>query len=174
MPKNKFIVGEIVRWKNYAGVGKVISYAHDSIRGTYEYLVEDIAINNKRYFLEHDLELQKPYKFNIGDKVLVKGISGIYTIVSRERATIVNSNKYDVTNKNINFSVTHAEDNLVAYNPTSSLNFEVGDKVLGKGEQESIEHHFSRNCQHEWVNVGFTSIKLVCKHCDKEKGGDDA
>ena len=24
-------------------------------------------------------------------------------------------------------------------------------------------------CSHEWVNMGFTSIQLVCKKCDKEK-----
>jgi len=24
-------------------------------------------------------------------------------------------------------------------------------------------------CEHEWVNVGFTSITEVCKHCDKQR-----
>ena len=24
-------------------------------------------------------------------------------------------------------------------------------------------------CQHEYVNVGFTSVKEICKKCDKEK-----
>ena len=27
----------------------------------------------------------------------------------------------------------------------------------------------SVSCSHEFVNVGFTTIKMVCKHCDKEK-----
>jgi hypothetical protein len=26
-------------------------------------------------------------------------------------------------------------------------------------------------CEHEYVNVSFTGIKLVCKFCDKEKEG---
>jgi hypothetical protein len=25
------------------------------------------------------------------------------------------------------------------------------------------------SCSHEWVNVGFTSVRMVCKKCDKEK-----
>ena len=25
-------------------------------------------------------------------------------------------------------------------------------------------------CNHSFVNVGFMHLKLVCKHCDKEKG----
>ena len=24
-------------------------------------------------------------------------------------------------------------------------------------------------CAHKWVNVGFTTVKEVCKHCDREK-----
>jgi hypothetical protein len=27
----------------------------------------------------------------------------------------------------------------------------------------------SMSCQHEWVNAGFTSIKMVCKKCDADK-----
>lgn len=28
-------------------------------------------------------------------------------------------------------------------------------------------------CHHDWVNMGFTSLKLVCKKCDKEKKRGD-
>lgn len=29
--------------------------------------------------------------------------------------------------------------------------------------------HWTKDCSHEWVNAGFTSITMVCKHCDLEK-----
>lgn len=32
-----------------------------------------------------------------------------------------------------------------------------------------VECSESKNGKHEYVNVGFTSEKYVCKHCDTEK-----
>jgi hypothetical protein len=28
----------------------------------------------------------------------------------------------------------------------------------------------TKACAHEYVNVGFNSVRMVCKHCDKEQG----
>jgi hypothetical protein len=32
-------------------------------------------------------------------------------------------------------------------------------------EEDEIIH----SCEHEWINVGFTHITLVCKKCNKDK-----
>lgn len=32
-------------------------------------------------------------------------------------------------------------------------------------EQENVE----QTCEHDFVNVAFTHIKMVCKHCDQEQ-----
>lgn len=44
-------------------------------------------------------------------------------------------------------------------------------KIIARNEEEVnlIGTASVDKCNHEYVNVGFTSIKLVCKHCDKEK-----
>lgn len=37
-----------------------------------------------------------------------------------------------------------------------------------KEEEEKRAKSKSDKCVHEFVNMGFTFIKLVCKHCDME------
>ena len=34
---------------------------------------------------------------------------------------------------------------------------------------DDVQKDTSQECQHEYVNMGFYTIQMVCKHCDKEK-----
>lgn len=60
-------------------------------------------------------------------------------------------------------------------------NISLGNHPLSKhfyctSSGDMIEHIRSyivsnmwESCQHQWINVGFTSLKIVCKICDCEK-----
>lgn len=50
------------------------------------------------------------------------------------------------------------------------------ENVMGISIRESLrsiapmdEDEIKSACQHEWVNVGFYTLKMVCKHCDAEE-----
>jgi len=50
---------------------------------------------------------------------------------------------------------------------------------MPEGLEEKLDEFFEKAegvprerpayCNHEWVNMGFTSLTMVCKKCDKEK-----
>jgi hypothetical protein len=42
-------------------------------------------------------------------------------------------------------------------------------KEKDEKEEEKEEKKETLYCSHEWVNVGFNHIKMVCKHCDIDK-----
>lgn len=39
--------------------------------------------------------------------------------------------------------------------------------IYGLGPGDTIETN--KKCDHKWIEVGFTHIKTVCKHCDIEQ-----
>jgi hypothetical protein len=41
--------------------------------------------------------------------------------------------------------------------------------LILKGDNLIVKTKVIPICDHEWVNVGFSSIKMVCKKCDMEK-----
>jgi hypothetical protein len=43
------------------------------------------------------------------------------------------------------------------------------DNKLDKFFAKASDAPRSPPCKHDWVNMGFTSMQMVCKKCDKEK-----
>jgi hypothetical protein len=51
---------------------------------------------------------------------------------------------------------------------------------MPEGLDEKLDEFFEKAegipretfCRHEWVNMGFTSMSLVCKKCNKDKPDD--
>jgi hypothetical protein len=44
-----------------------------------------------------------------------------------------------------------------------------GAILIIRGHQLIAKNKVTPICDHQWVNVGFSSIKMVCKKCDAEK-----
>lgn len=50
------------------------------------------------------------------------------------------------------------------------MNYDMAIKIdLSFWDDEVPSRYNTDSCTHEYVNVSFMGIKLVCKHCDKEK-----
>lgn len=48
--------------------------------------------------------------------------------------------------------------------------FPYGDGTTpAKGYGKSIVENMTPSCDHEFVNIGFSTLKMVCKKCDKEQ-----
>lgn len=57
-------------------------------------------------------------------------------------------------------------DKIPEMNFTLCIHTSMWDWELDEASEEVNKDALT--CTHEWVNVGFSTIKMVCKHCDRD------
>jgi hypothetical protein len=103
------------------------------------------------------------FKYMYGDKVRIQAIDGSYlNAIVKTRTATPTGNYYDlniVDSANTSWIMYGGISELDIFPPTE---YNIGVD-MGVNESKSV-------CHHEFVNVSFNRIKMVCKHCDMEQG----
>jgi len=106
-------------------------------------------------------------RYKLGDFLIVNktnfiGTAGKVIQIQLLQDNLGISELYTLEYSHRNYPVMFRVDDIEGYyipDSTENKNYELG----------SISEQLDKSCTHEFVDIGFTHSKMVCKHCNEEE-----